>query len=226
MDISLASPDDLPAPSYDPSLTLTDGPPSTIGDPGESSSQVGGGSIVGVVRSSSTPGDRGPTAPTASHLPQLGHVDFQRRLQLQCHWRQFRRKPPRIPPPNEKLRLSPRTLFNLKSKHKTRRQQCQKVSVSPMEKKSYFAKNFVQLNFVFSPLSSHSTATGQSFQTAVTLQSQRCHTPADQQRPMRLPHWQLACHSRRAVPGCSSPQDGPCNCLSNPLQVVNTVKPV
>merc|ERR1712223_375119 len=51
MDISLASPDDLPPPGYDPSLTLTvpsDGPPSTIGDPGESSSQVGGGSIVGV----------------------------------------------------------------------------------------------------------------------------------------------------------------------------------
>ena len=33
MDISLASPDDLPVPpGYDPSLT--DGPPSTIGDPG------------------------------------------------------------------------------------------------------------------------------------------------------------------------------------------------
>ena len=32
MDISLASPDDLPPPGYDPSLT--DGPPSTIGDPG------------------------------------------------------------------------------------------------------------------------------------------------------------------------------------------------
>ena len=50
MDISLASPDDLPPPGYDPSLTLTapsDGPPSTI-DPGESSSQVGAGSIVGV----------------------------------------------------------------------------------------------------------------------------------------------------------------------------------
>ena len=50
MDISLASPDDLPPPGYDPSLTLTapsDGPPSTI-DPGESSSQVGTGSIVGV----------------------------------------------------------------------------------------------------------------------------------------------------------------------------------
>ena len=50
MDISLASPDDLPPPGYDPSLTMTapsDGPPSTI-DPGESSSQVGAGSIVGV----------------------------------------------------------------------------------------------------------------------------------------------------------------------------------
>ena len=50
MDISLTSPEDIPAlPGYDPSLTCTapsDGPPSTIGDPDVSNS--GAGSILGI----------------------------------------------------------------------------------------------------------------------------------------------------------------------------------